>query len=118
MTSAAAAPTAAIAARRRQTRGEPTQLEKAVTQLRRERGRLNVRAIAERAGVSATFCHKNTDARALVQAAVADARQRRDQGAQQGHERIEASWHERALDAEETLTRRRPSSPSSSGSAN
>ncbi|RYJ19700.1 hypothetical protein CU044_7547 [Streptomyces sp. L-9-10] len=54
--------------------------------------------------MSATFCYENTDARALVQAAVADARHRRDQGAQQEHERIEASWRERALNAEETLT--------------
>ncbi|RPE39172.1 hypothetical protein EDD90_2145 [Streptomyces sp. Ag109_O5-1] len=105
MTSAANPPAAAIAARRRQTRNKLTQLEKAITQLRRERRRLNVRAIAERAGVSATFCYENTDARALVQAAVADARQRRDQGAQQEHERIEASWRERALNAEEALTR-------------
>ncbi|WP_129773485.1 DUF6262 family protein [Streptomyces sp. L-9-10] len=104
MTSTADAPAAAIAARRRQTRNKLTQLEKAIAQLRRERRRLNVRAIAERAGVSATFCYENTDARALVQAAVADARHRRDQGAQQEHERIEASWRERALNAEETLT--------------
>ncbi|MFF8848154.1 hypothetical protein ACF08N_36685, partial [Streptomyces sp. NPDC015127] len=56
-------------------RNKLTQLEKAITQLRRERGRLNVRAIAERAGVSATFCYENRDARVLVRAAVADARQ-------------------------------------------
>ncbi|WP_408997548.1 DUF6262 family protein [Streptomyces europaeiscabiei] len=118
MTSAAAAPTAATAARRRQTRGELSQLEEAITRLRRERRRLNVRVIAERAGVSATFCYENTDARALVQAAVADVRQRRDQGAQQEHECVEASWREHALSAEETPARRRPSSPSSSGSAN
>lgn len=105
MTSAANPPAAAIAARRRQTRNKLTQLEKAITQLRRERRQLNVRAIAERAGVSATFCYENTDARALVQTAVTDARQRRDQGAQREHERIEASWRERALNAEETLTR-------------
>ncbi|GAA3299725.1 hypothetical protein GCM10020295_38610 [Streptomyces cinereospinus] len=105
MTSTADSPAAAIAARRRQTRTKLTQLEKAITQLRRERRRLNVRAIAERAGVSATFCYENPDARALVQAAVADARKRRDQGAQQEHERIEASWRERALNAEEALTR-------------
>lgn len=105
MTSTADSPAAATAARRRQTRNKPTQLEKAITQLPRERGQLDVRAIAERAGVSATFCYENTDARALVQAAVADARQRRDQGARQEHECIEASWHERALNAEEALTR-------------
>ncbi|MBT2505883.1 hypothetical protein J7I98_08210 [Streptomyces sp. ISL-98] len=55
--------------------------------------------------MSATFCYENPDARALVQAAAADAQQQRNQGAQQEHEHIEASWRERALNAEETLTR-------------
>ncbi|MFF1717520.1 hypothetical protein [Streptomyces sp. NPDC058268] len=105
MTSNPDSTAAAIAARRDQTRGKLTQLEKAISQLRRERGRLTVRAIAERADVSATFCYENSDARVLVQGAVADARRRRDQGAQHEHERIEASWRERALNAEEALTR-------------
>ncbi|PKV82650.1 hypothetical protein BX283_0091 [Streptomyces sp. TLI_146] len=64
-----------------------------------------MRAIAERAGVSATFCYENPEARALVQVAIAHTRQRRAQGAQQEHERIEASWRERALNSEEALTR-------------
>ncbi|OAR21990.1 hypothetical protein A8W25_30330 [Streptomyces sp. ERV7] len=105
MTSTADSTAAAIAARRRQTRTKLTDLEKAISQLRRERGRVTIRAIAERAGVSATFCYENPDARALVQAAVAHTRQRRAQGAQQEHERIETSWRERALNAEEALTR-------------
>ncbi|MGW1658391.1 DUF6262 family protein [Streptomyces atratus] len=103
--SAADSTAAAIAARRRQTSAKLTQLEKAISQLRRERGRLTVRALAKRAGVSATFCYENPNARDLVQAALTDARKRRDQGVQQEHERIEASWRERALNAEEALTR-------------
>ncbi|MFI1868717.1 DUF6262 family protein [Streptomyces jumonjinensis] len=105
MTSTSASTAAAIAARRRQTQGKLTQVEKAINQLRRERGRLTVRAVAERAKVSATFLYENTDARVLVQQAVADHRNRHDHEAQQEHERIEASWRERALNAEEELAR-------------
>ncbi|MFE5492981.1 hypothetical protein ACFQ7Z_23940 [Streptomyces virginiae] len=45
-------------------------------QLRRDRGRLTIRAIAERADVSSTFLYENPDARALVQDAVTDSRRR------------------------------------------
>ncbi|MFJ3726638.1 DUF6262 family protein [Streptomyces sp. NPDC090045] len=55
-----------------------TRVEKAIGQLRRERGRLAVRAVAERARVSATFLYENTDARSLVQHAVADHRSSHD----------------------------------------
>lgn len=105
MSSGPAATAAAIAARRRQTQGKIAQVEKALGQLRRERGRLTIRAIAARAAVSATFLYENPDARSLVQNAVADSRQRHDRNAQQEHEQIEASWRERALNAEEGLTR-------------
>ncbi|MEU1820297.1 DUF6262 family protein [Streptomyces roseifaciens] len=80
-------------------------VEKAIGQLRRERGRLTVRAIAERAGVSATFLYENEAARAFVKNAVADSRGRHDRLGQAEHERIEASWRERALNAEAELTR-------------
>ncbi|MFF1267156.1 DUF6262 family protein [Streptomyces anulatus] len=96
---------AANAARQRQTQQKITQVETAIGQLRRERGRLTVRAIAERAGVSATFLYENEAARALVKAAVADSRSRHDRMAQQEHDRVEATWRERALNAESELTR-------------
>lgn len=96
---------AAIAARQRQTQEKLAQVETAIGQLRRERGRLTVRAIAERAGVSATFLYENDAARTLVKNAVADSRSRHDRQAQQEHDRIEASWRERALNAEAELTR-------------
>ncbi|MHA5054857.1 hypothetical protein [Streptomyces sp. SD15] len=66
---------------------------------------MSIPGIAARAGVSVTFCYENPQARALVQGAVADARRRRDAGARQEHDRIEASWRERALNAEDALTR-------------
>ncbi|MEU0896769.1 DUF6262 family protein [Streptomyces massasporeus] len=95
---------AATAARRRQTQDKLVRVEKAIGQLRREHGRLAVRAIAQRAGVSATFLYENPDARSLVQAAVTDSKSRHDRVSQDEHERIEASWRERALNAEEQLT--------------
>jgi chromosome segregation ATPase len=96
---------AAIAARQEQTRQKIAQVETAIAQLRRERGRLTVRAIAARAGVSATFLYENSQARTRVQAAIADSRSRHDQSAVETHERIEATWRERALNAEAELTR-------------
>ncbi len=96
---------AAIAARRRHTEQKLEQVKSAIGQLRRERGRLTVRAIAQRAGVSATFLYENADARALVQHAVTDSRSRHDRQGQQQHDQIEATWRERALNTEAELTR-------------
>ncbi|WP_413812699.1 DUF6262 family protein [Streptomyces sp. OE57] len=97
--------TAANAARREQTRRKLTQVETAIGQLRRERGRLTVRAIAKRAGVSATFCYENVEARSVIQNATAACRTQHDRQAHEEHERIEASWRERALNAEAERTR-------------
>ncbi|MFH9968570.1 DUF6262 family protein [Streptomyces mirabilis] len=99
------ATTAAIDARRRQTAQKLEQVEKAIGQLRRERGRLTVRAVAERAGVSVTFLYENSKARALVSNAVDASRTRQVRTAQAEHEQIEASWRERALNAEAELGR-------------
>ncbi|MEV7213702.1 DUF6262 family protein [Kitasatospora cineracea] len=96
---------AAIAARRRQTQQKLDQVAAAIAQLRRERGRPTVRGIAQRAGVSATFLYENTEARALVSNAVADSRSRHDRHTQQQHDQIEATWRERALNAEAELGR-------------
>jgi chromosome segregation ATPase len=96
---------AAVAARRRQTQDKLSQVEQAIAQLRRERGRLTVRSIADRAGVSATFLYENSDARVLVQQVAADSKAGRDRAAVGTHERIEASWRERALNAEAELGR-------------
>ena len=94
---------AAVAARRRQSEDKLTRVEKIIGQLRREQARITVRAIAYRAGVSPTFLYENPAARALVQAASADNAARRDLTAAATHERIEATWRERALNAEDAL---------------
>ena len=65
---------AAIAARRRQTQDKLGQVEQAIAYLRCERGRITVRSVADRAGVSATFLYENSDARVLVQQATPTAR--------------------------------------------
>ncbi|MEY9839360.1 DUF6262 family protein [Streptacidiphilus sp. EB103A] len=96
---------AAIEARRRQTEQKLSQVTTAIGQLRRERGRLTVRGLATRAGVSATFLYENAEARALVKNAVADSRSRHDIHQQQQHDQVEATWRERALNAEAQLTR-------------
>lgn len=96
---------AAITARRRQTSRKLEQVVTAIGQLRRERGRPTVRGIAQRAGVSATFLYENSEARALVQNAVADSRSRHDRNGRQQHEEVEATWRERALNAEAELVR-------------
>ncbi|WBO61716.1 DUF6262 family protein [Streptomyces camelliae] len=115
VTSTPASTAAAIAARRRQTRDKLTQVEKALDQLRGERGRVTVRAAAERAGVSATLLYENAEVRALAQQATADHRKRQVQDAQDVHEPIEASSRERALNARSaTPDRRSPASPPTS----
>ncbi|WP_326731816.1 DUF6262 family protein [Streptomyces phaeochromogenes] len=105
MTSPSPQTAAAIAARRSQTLQKLTQVEKAIAQLRREAAKITVRAIAGRARVSPTFLYENRDAQSLVREAVAAGARRRDQASQDTHDRIEASWRERALNAEEELTR-------------
>ncbi|WP_327187413.1 DUF6262 family protein [Streptomyces sp. NBC_01334] len=99
------APEAAIAARRQLTEQKLDGMKTAIAQLRREGGRLSVRAIAQRAGVSATFCYENNSARALVRQAVADSRSSRDRTSLEEHDRVEATWRERALNAENELNR-------------
>jgi hypothetical protein len=96
---------AVIAARRQQTQDKLGQVEQAIAQLRRERGRLTVRSIADRAGVYATFLYENSDTRLLVQQSTADSQVRRNRAAAQTHDRVEASWREPALNAEAELGR-------------
>ena len=94
---------AAIEARRRATGQKLQQVRDAITWLRRSKTPVTYPAVARRAGVSRTFLYDNTDARALMDAAgTAHASQRqRDQAGQDSQ--AEASWRERALNAEDAL---------------
>jgi predicted RNase H-like nuclease (RuvC/YqgF family) len=94
---------AANLARRQTTQHKLRSVENAIKAMRRERASVTYPAIAQRAGVSRTFLYDNTDARTLMQAAVTR------NGAQRSHDQAdhdapaEASWRERALNAEEAL---------------
>jgi len=95
----------AIAARRRHTADLLTRVEGAVTRMRLDGTPLTVRALAGHARVSATFLYANPAARILL-ASAREANAGRDtarSAATAG--RAEASWRERALNAEDALTR-------------
>ncbi|MFI5705679.1 hypothetical protein ACIOUE_39650 [Streptomyces xanthochromogenes] len=78
----------------------PTAVDTAISQLRRERGRVTVRGIVARAAVPATFLYETPDARTRVQAVVANSRSRHDRTTAAEHATLEATWRERALNAE------------------
>ncbi|MGW3974189.1 hypothetical protein ACWEFD_33470 [Streptomyces ardesiacus] len=106
MSTPAPAPTAAaIAARRQQTQDKFARITKAINQLRHEYGQPTIRAIAARANVSTSFLYANQEARGLVQAGLAAAEHHRKRTAQSAHARTEATWRERALNAEAELGR-------------
>jgi Family of unknown function (DUF6262) len=94
---------AALAARRRSTEAALSRTRDAITRLRRERTQVSVAAISRRAGVSRAFLYSNPDARAAVAAAIAQAGEQRTRilGAQDDER--EATWRERALNAEDAL---------------
>jgi small-conductance mechanosensitive channel len=94
---------AAIEARRHATGQKLGQVRDAIAWLRRSKTPVTYPAVARRAGVSRTFLYDNPDARALMQAAgtAHTAQRQRDQAGQDS--RAEASWRERALNAEDAL---------------
>jgi chromosome segregation ATPase len=94
---------AAIAARRARTATMLDRVRDTIQRMRRENTPITYQAVARRAGVSRTFLYQNPDARALLAKAMArEVGQRlRDQADQADQQ--EASWRERALNAEDAL---------------
>ncbi|MFF8902225.1 DUF6262 family protein [Streptomyces lydicus] len=94
---------AAIAARRRAADVMIGRVRDVVAQIRRERAKVTFAAVARRADVSRTFLYQNDTTRKLVEAATAEAAGRfgADQAEKAAH--TEATWRERALNAEESL---------------
>lgn len=94
---------AAIQTRRLDTEHKLTRVREAITVLRRQKAPITSAALVRRAGVSRTFLYENTDARALVADAITHAtgQRVRDQIEQDAEQ--EASWRERALNAENAL---------------
>ena len=94
---------AALAARRRATEAALKRARDAITRLRREKTEVSVAAVARRAGVSRAFLYGNPDARAEVAAAVTASGERRVQLIAAQDDEQEATWRERALNAEDGL---------------
>jgi chromosome segregation ATPase len=74
-----------------------------VQRMRREKTPITYQAVARRAGVSRTFLYQNPDARALVAEAAAQMTGRRVREQADQADQQEASWRERALNAEDAL---------------
>jgi predicted nuclease with TOPRIM domain len=94
---------AALAARRNATEAALKRVHDAITRLRREKAQVSVAAVARRAGVSRTFLYGNQDARAAVTAAITASGDRRVQLLAAQDDEQEATWRERALNAEDGL---------------
>jgi hypothetical protein len=94
---------AALAARRKATEAALKRVHDAITGLRREKTQVSVAAIARRAGVSRSFTYDNPGARAAVSAALAEVSERRVQLLAAQDDELEATWRERALNAEDGL---------------
>ncbi|MET8179812.1 DUF6262 family protein [Streptomyces sp. NPDC005336] len=93
----------ALRARSQKTAASLDRVRTTVDQLVRSGGSITVAAVARQADVSRTFLYEHTEARKLVAAATARARGLRTQLDQAQRDVLEASWRERALNAEEAL---------------
>ena len=105
MSTAAAPPrtAAALAARRRTTEAALQRAHDAIARLRREKTQVSVAAVSRRADVSRTFLYDNPEARAAIAAAMAEAGEHRSRTLADQDDEREATWRERALNAEDAL---------------
>ncbi|WP_406422665.1 DUF6262 family protein [Streptomyces sp. NBC_00873] len=94
---------AALAARRSRTDSALLRVCESITRLRREKAQVSVAAVALRANVSRTFLYDNPEARAAVAMAMAEAGDRRSRMLAEQDDEREATWRERALNAEDAL---------------
>jgi chromosome segregation ATPase len=94
---------AALQARRQAAAEALERVQEAINRLRRDKTPITVAAVARRAHVSRTFCYDNTEARAAIAAAIQESGQRRTQILADTDEQREATWRERALNAEDAL---------------
>jgi predicted nuclease with TOPRIM domain len=94
---------AALAARHKKTEAALQRVHEAIARLRREKAQVSVAAVARRADVSRTFLYDNPDARAAIASAVAEAGDRRSGMPVEQETEREATWRERALNAEEAI---------------
>jgi Family of unknown function (DUF6262) len=92
-----------VAARRRNAKAALARVGDVLARMRREKTPVTVAAVSRRAGVSRTFLYSNPEARALLAGAIADTRVRTAQGLAGQDAGQEATWRERALNAEDAL---------------
>ena len=94
---------AALEARRATAQAAHQRVHHALAQMRRDKAPITVAAVARRANVSRTFLYTNPEVRAVVaDAAAASGLQRAADLTAQDTEQ-EATWRERALNAEDAL---------------
>jgi hypothetical protein len=103
MTPRASQTAAANRARRQRTEDKLRHVADAVSHLQRRRLPVTYPAVAGRAGVSRTFLYDNPAARELVTAALTRAEGQRRHDAAARDAQAEASWQQRALNAEHAL---------------
>lgn len=94
---------AALNARRRSTQAALDRVTDAITRLRREKTPVTVAGVARRAAVSRTFLYANPDAKAAIAAAATQEPQQDKGSAGRHNEQHDATWRERALNAEDRL---------------
>ncbi|MBT2488100.1 hypothetical protein J7E96_06065 [Streptomyces sp. ISL-96] len=93
----------AVQARRQHTEKLLARVRDTLAAMRKERAPVTVRTVERRAGVSRAFLYQNATARQLVTEAVAQAEGRQARSRQETAEAVDASWRERALNAEDAL---------------
>lgn len=94
---------AALAARHRDTQAALGRVRDTITQLRREKTPVSVAVVARRAGVSRTFLYTNADAKSAVAEAIRGFGDHRSRLLAEADDSREATWRERALNAEDAL---------------
>src|SRR5574341_593237 len=103
MATATSQTAAANQARRKLTEDKLQAVAGAIQQMQRRRLPVTYPAIAARAGVSRTFLYENPSARDLISTAITRASGQRQQDIADRDAQAEASWQQRALNAEQAL---------------
>ena len=93
----------ALATRCRGTEAAVQRVHEALQRIQRDKARVSVAAVARGADVSRTSLYDNSEARGAVTAAMTQAGLRRTGMLANQDEQQEATWRERALNAEEAL---------------
>ncbi|MGH3813676.1 MAG: DUF6262 family protein [Pseudonocardiaceae bacterium] len=94
---------AAIQARRQNTQAMLRRVQDTITTLARQKNPVSFAAVARRAAVSRTFLYENPHARSAMTDAINRTDNQREHTQTERDNQQEASWRERALNAEDAL---------------